>query len=123
VPGRREVGIAGEDAAARYLARAGLRIIERNLHLGRLGELDIVATQGKTLVFVEVKSRMASDVISGLEKIGPKKQHKLGELAAAYLQRHPDGWEAMRFDAVEVVFPDQALRKPQILHLPDAFRL
>jgi putative endonuclease len=123
VPSRQEIGAAGEEAAARHLRRCGLRIIERNLRLGRLGELDIVAMHRKTLVFAEVKSRLAADPISGFEKIGPVKQHKLTELAEAFIQRHPQGFDAVRFDALEVIFPDEALNRPQITYLPDAFRL
>lgn len=121
--GKQQVGQAGEEAAARFLARLGMRILHRNLRLGRAGELDIVAHQRGTLVFVEVKSRLASETLGGFTNITPTKQQKLYELGAAYLQRYPGNYSEVRIDAVEVVFPDSTLRRPQINHLPDAFHL
>jgi putative endonuclease len=121
VPDRRDVGSAGEEAAARYLARHGYRILHRNLRLGRAGELDIVAMQGRTLVFVEVKAKLSGE-LGGFMNITPAKQRKLVELAEYYLQRHRPGHTAVRFDAVEVEYPDARLRNPQIRLLPDAFR-
>ena len=53
---RRAMGAAGEAAALRYLQRKGYRLLERNLRLGRTGELDLVMKDGSTLVFVEVKA-------------------------------------------------------------------
>jgi putative endonuclease len=118
---RRAVGSAGEDAAARYLARHGYRILHRNLRLGRAGELDIVALQGSTLVFIEVKSKISGE-LGGFMNITAAKQRKLVELAKYYLQRYQHNQQAMRFDAVEVEFPDARLRRPQIRLLTDAFR-
>jgi len=121
VPDRRDVGSAGEEAAARYLARHGYRILHRNLRLGRAGELDIVAMQGQTLVFIEVKAKLSGE-LGGFMNITAAKQRKLVELAEYYLQRHRHGQTAVRFDAVEVEYPDARLRNPQIRLLPDAFR-
>jgi len=118
---RRAVGAAGEDAAARYLARHGYRILHRNLRLGRAGELDIVALQGSTLVFIEVKSKISGE-LGGFINITAAKQRKLVELAEHYLQRYQHKQQAVRFDAVEVEFPDARLRRPQIRLLTDAFR-
>lgn len=119
--GRRDVGRAGEEAAARYLARHGYRILHRNLRLGRTGELDIVAMQGRTLVFVEVKSKLSGE-LGGFMNITAAKQRKLVELAEYYLQRYRHNHTAVRFDAVEVEYADARLRNPQIRLLPDAFR-
>lgn len=119
--GRRDVGNAGEDAAARYLSRRGYRILHRNLRLGRTGELDIVARQGSTLVFIEVKAKISGE-LGGFMNITPAKQRKLIELAEHYLQRYRPDPSAVRFDAVEVEFADPRLRNPQVRLLPDAFR-
>lgn len=121
MPARRETGAAGEDAAARYLARHGYRILHRNLRLGRVGELDIVAMHRRTLVFIEVKSKISGE-LGGFQNITAAKQRKLIELAQRYLQRHDHGQQAVRFDAVEVEYADQQLSKPQIKLLTDAFR-
>jgi len=118
---RRAVGAAGEDAAARYLARHGYRLLHRNLRLGRAGELDIVAMQGTTLVFIEVKAKLSGE-LGGFMNITPAKQRKLVELAEHYLQRYQHGQQAVRFDAVEVEYADARLRNPQIRLLTDAFR-
>jgi len=121
MPDRRAVGTAGEDAAARFLARHGYRILHRNLRLGRAGELDIVAMQGSTLVFIEVKSKLSGE-LGGFTNITATKQRKLVELAEHYLQRYQPGQQAVRFDAVEVEYSDARLRRPQIRLLTDAFR-
>ncbi|MDQ3023224.1 MAG: YraN family protein, partial [bacterium] len=55
---RRAMGAAGEDAALRYLRARGYRLLERNLRLGRSGELDLVMKDGGTLVFIEVKAML-----------------------------------------------------------------
>lgn len=120
---KRAVGQAGEDAAAAYLLRKGLRILHRNLRLGRLGELDIVAREANTLVFVEVKSRLACQTLGGFDNITAVKQRKLYDLGAAYLQRHSGDHKAVRFDAIEVVFNDETLKQPAVNYLPDAFHL
>jgi putative endonuclease len=123
---RRAMGAAGEDAALRYLRARGFRLLERNLRLGRSGELDLVMKDGNTLVFVEVKAMLRGEAITGLDKIHTFKQRKLIELATIYLQRaaqspQPVRYDAVRFDAVEVAFEDQSLRRSQVLHLPSAF--
>jgi putative endonuclease len=123
MPAKREIGDAGEEAAARYLSRQGFKLLHRNLHLGRAGELDIVARERGTLVFVEVKSRMAGETLGGLENITAAKQHKLWDLGALYLQRHGGDHQGVRFDAVEVEFADAALKRHTIKHIRDAFRL
>lgn len=120
---KQQIGAAGEEAAARFLARHGLRILHRNLRLGRAGELDIVALERTTLVLVEVKARLASETLGGFGNITPTKQRKLYELGQAYLQRYPGNYTAVRLDAIEVVFPDETLKRPQLNHLPDAFHL
>ncbi len=117
----REVGQAGEDAAAQYLKRRKYKLLHRNLRLGRLGELDIVAMDGKTLVLVEVKSKLAGEM-GGFDNITAAKQRKLRDLGLAYLQRHGGKHNAVRFDAIEVTFSSTGLKNPEIKHISDAFR-
>ncbi len=123
MPAKREVGRAGEEAAARYLSQHGYKVLHRNLHLGRTGELDIVARERDVLVFVEVKSRMAGEVLGGLVNITEAKQRKLWELGLHYLKQHGGEHKAVRFDAIEVEFADEALRRHTVKHITDAFRL
>jgi putative endonuclease len=122
VPSKREIGAAGEEVAARYLVQRHFRILHRNLRLSRAGELDIVARAGDILVLVEVKTRMAGETLGGLANITAAKQRKLWELGTLYLQRYGGDHKAVRFDAVEVVFADLALKRSQVVHIPDAFR-
>lgn len=93
-------GLDAEDAAAALLARHGLEILARNYRT-RLGEIDLVARDGETLVFVEVRSR-ASDRFGGaLESVTAAKRHRLVAAARQYLsllRREPP----CRFDVVTV---------------------
>jgi len=120
--GKQETGRAGEDAAARHLKRKGYRIIGRNVRIGRLGEIDIIAQKRGVLAIVEVKSVVAGTDISGFEHITAAKQRKLVELTQAYLQQERPSFKTVRLDAIEVVFADASLRRHSLTHLEDAFR-
>jgi putative endonuclease len=81
--------IAGNDAeerAAAYLAERGLAILARNFRT-RLGEIDLVARDGETLVFVEVRLRRPGPFGGALESITPAKQRRIRAAAQQYLQR------------------------------------
>jgi putative endonuclease len=119
---RQDLGAAGEAAAEAYLRKLGYSIVARNLRLGRLGELDIVAQDRTTLVFVEVKTRHAGQVLGGFGNITAAKERKLTDLAYAFLARHTAPYSGARFDAVEVEFAHPADPQPVVRHLPDAFR-
>jgi putative endonuclease len=91
-------GGAAEDAAARFLARHGLRIIARNYRT-RLGEIDLIACDGATLVFVEVRQRASEGFGGAAGSIGARKQQRIAAAAGQYLARL--GHEpACRFDVV-----------------------
>lgn len=79
-----ETGRRGELAAARYLRKRGYMIIGRNLR-SKIGELDIVASIDKTLVFVEVKTRSGTWAGEAFEAVGPAKQRKLRNVINGYL--------------------------------------
>ncbi|HIU17943.1 MAG TPA: YraN family protein [Candidatus Avidesulfovibrio excrementigallinarum] len=92
-------GRAAEDAAASFLRRRGLRVLERNWRCGPL-ELDLVCEDGDTLVFVEVRARDASGMVSPLESLTPAKRRALCNAAQCYLDA-TDGWaRPCRFDVV-----------------------
>jgi len=97
------VGRVGERAAARYLRRRGLRLIARNVRVAR-GEIDLIAMEGRTLVFVEVKTRTAGGraEMTGLEKLGPAKLRALRRSCGRYLKRLREAPEGWRLDAVAV---------------------
>ena len=83
---RRQVGISGEQRAVEHLKRQGYRILERNWRTA-WGELDIVASSGKELVFVEVRTLEAPYVGFPEESVGPAKRRQLARLATAYVQK------------------------------------
>jgi putative endonuclease len=77
---------AAEEAAANFLARQGLEIVARNYRT-RMGEIDLVARDGTTLVFVEVRMRSSDRCGGGAESIGPGKQRRIVAAARQYLSR------------------------------------
>ncbi len=107
---KQALGAKGEDAAAAYLERAGLHLVERNWRC-QLGEIDIVAIDGETLVLCEVKTRRTRRTGRPEEAVGPAKQRKLKRLADAYLAQAGDLACPVRFDvvAIDVLGEDRAL--------------
>jgi len=103
-PRRKAHVIQGHDAerlAARHLKRMGYRIICRNYRCP-LGEIDIIARHGRTLVFVEVKSRRSEAFGSPKLAITPAKQHKLSQVAWHYLQKNNLTETRARFDVITI---------------------
>jgi len=98
---RRETGILGEELAADYLRERGYEIIETNYRCPE-GEIDIVASDGDTLVFIEVRTRSSRRFGTPEESITPTKKERMRLTAARYLEAHeglPDEW---RIDVVAV---------------------
>ena len=117
---RRSTGLKGEEAAARFLTRSGYEILDKNVRT-RAGEIDLVAREGKTLVFVEVKTRR--DVVEGdppQAGVNTRKQNRLGKLANGYLKLKRIRQTPCRFDVVAVIFNDEGAVKA-IRHIPNAF--
>ncbi len=117
---RHRTGQQGEDAACKYLQGRGFRIVERNFRCP-FGEVDIIARDGETLVFVEVRTGGRGRIHAPEETVSAKKQLKIGRSALFYLQRH--GLEdrcAARFDVVAV---EQTEKGADIRHIPDAFEI
>lgn len=117
--GTKPLGQRGEDAAARYLRRQGYRILARGVD-SRLGELDIIAVDDRTIVFVEVKTRSSSDAGHPIDSIDQLKQQRMTRSALAYLKAHGLLHSAARFDVVAVTWPAD-VRQPVIEHFPNAF--
>ena len=114
------LGDWGERIAERQLRRDGMRIVARQARSG-LGEIDLVAVDGRTVVFVEVKTRRSHEMGHPLEAITGAKQRRLCRAALAYLRRnHLLDCDA-RFDAVAVTVAEKADRQPTVLHLRNAF--
>ena len=116
----RPLGARGERAAERFLKRLGYKIVARGDRLRRLDELDLVAVDGRTVVFVEVKTRHRDDAGHPAEAVDPVKQRRLTRLAVLYLRRHGLLGYPARFDVVAVIWPD-GQRYPRIEHFQNAF--
>jgi len=117
---RDDLGRRGEDEAVRYLRSLGYRIVGRRERVLR-GDIDVVALDGRTVVFVEVRSR--SDTAHGhpAETVGPEKQRRIAELAAAYIRRHRLEDQSVRIDVVTVTFPATPAERPVVEHFQNAF--
>jgi putative endonuclease len=120
-PARRSLGRVGEAAAARLLERQGFVILARNLR-SRLGEIDLVARDGSTLVFVEVKARRGAPGDSPLAAVDARKRARLSRLALGYLAARRLGERSCRFDVVGVSMDDTG-RVIGMRHLRHAFDL
>jgi len=83
---RRQLGGSGEQRAVDYLKQHGYKIIERNWR-NTWGELDIIASSGQELVFVEVRTLESPNFGVPEESVGPRKQRQLAQLATAYVQK------------------------------------
>lgn len=115
----KSLGRRGEDAAARYLRKLGYVIVARS-HRDKIGEIDLIAVDGRTVVFVEVKTRSADQKGTPAEAVDRDKQFRLTRLALAYMKRHDLLECKSRFDIVAVTWPKGA-RRPLIEHFPNAF--
>jgi putative endonuclease len=93
-------GVIGEAIAVHHLQLLGMRILEKNYRYGKMGEIDVVAMDGDTLVFCEVKLRRNDEFGPPQAAITPEKQRKIRRLAEAYLFQHNIGQHACRFDVV-----------------------
>ncbi len=116
-PQRDALGDRGENVAAKFLRNLGYKIILRNFRCD-LGEIDIIARDGKTLVFVEVKTR-AYDDPAPEDQVNSNKQHQITKAARFYLSRYGTPAPPARFDVVAIVWP--VGRAPQIRHTMSAF--
>jgi putative endonuclease len=121
-PAHLRLGAWGERVAVRSLRRKGWRILGKGVRFGRKHEIDIVARDGDTLVFVEVKTRRDEQFARPLSAVGRDKRRMLSEAAMRYLRRLRTRPAYIRFDVVEVI-GQMDEPHPQIRHIPNAFPL
>lgn len=114
---KREFGQRGEKIAVDHLKAHGYTIVETNWRCAK-GELDIVARQGDTLVFVEVRSRHSVGTEASFQSITPLKQRKLNALAHLYLTSHHLNAPNWRIDVIAVAFTGRG--EPVIEHVENA---
>ena len=120
---RHRLGQLGERLAAEHLARRGFEVVERNYRT-RWGELDIVAFDGQTLAFCEVKSRRLAAGAGGdpFEALRARKQSQVRKMAGQWLieRKQRPYADMIRFDAIGVTFNPEG-RLVRIDHLEGAF--
>jgi putative endonuclease len=115
---RQALGVVGEELAAAALAARGYAILERRYRTDR-GEIDIIAEDGPTLVFVEVRARATGEFGRAADSVTAGKKHKVIGMAVEYLARHQIANRPCRFDVVTI---DEALSgAPVIVVYPGAF--
>ncbi|MED4750092.1 YraN family protein [Brevibacillus choshinensis] len=119
---RRALGQKGEEMAETFLNQNGYEILGRNIRTRR-GEIDLIARDGDTLVFVEVRTRTSQAYGSAAESVTWRKRQKLRELAMDYLQNSLTFIPAFRFDVVAIHCPvrSEAREEITIEHFKHAF--
>jgi putative endonuclease len=116
---RRWFGTRSERAAARYLRRQGYRLLARNWTCPH-GELDLVAADGRAVVFVEVRSTGGDDADRPAASVDGAKQARLTRIALEFLRRHGLLGQAARFDVLALSWP-AGRREPHVVHYRQAF--
>jgi len=117
--GELPIGTRGELLAERWLLQRGYQILARN-HQTRYAEIDLVAVDGRTVVFIEVKTRKDLRAGSPVEAVDEEKQLRLSRAAVAYLRRHHLHKIPVRFDVIAVDFSAGG-KKPKLKHYRSAF--
>lgn len=107
-------GISGEIEAKQYLENSGYKVIETNVNFPGVGELDIVATDGNVLVFVEVRTRSDNVFGNPLETVTPAKIRKIVAASRRYLMTHKACYGAYRYDVIGILHG-------KITHIKNAF--
>ena len=95
------IGKQGEEIAVRFLSKQGYHIITRNYRTS-LGEIDIIAQEGETLVFIEVKTRAGEGFGAPQAAVDRKKQEKITRVALVYLSQKKEAARPCRFDVVAI---------------------
>jgi putative endonuclease len=115
---RQELGLYGEDLACAELERLGYSIVERR-YRSRFGEIDIVADDGGTVVFVEVKTKTSGSFGDPVDEVTSQKQRQLVSMGEEYYSFRCSPQTQCRFDVVAV---DLSAGPAKITHYKDAFR-
>lgn len=115
----KSLGRRGEDAAARFLRKLGYIIIARG-HRDRIGEIDLIAVDGRTVVFVEVKTRTSQDAGHPADAVDADKQRRLTRLALKYMKRYDLLECRARIDIIAITWASTKAA-PKIEHFKNAF--
>ena len=113
---RKKLGNRGEKIAAKFLRKQGYQIIEKN-YRSRLGEIDIVAKEDESIVFVEVKTRCSTDFGLPEEALSYDKRRRLSKLALGYLAHRRIKDTNCRFDVVSILMDNKKVSKVKHIKL------
>jgi putative endonuclease len=119
-PVEQVLGRRGEKLASDYLKRLGYRIVDSG-HRQRLGEIDLIAVDGRCVVFVEVKTWKSDSESDPSMAVNLSKQRKLTRAGLIYLKQHRLLESPARFDVVSIVWNGHPSSPPKIRHFPNAF--
>lgn len=111
-------GVLGENYAADFLKDTGYSIIGRNYH-SRFGEIDIIAEDGKYIIFAEVKTRSAESMVNPFEAVTRSKQKKIIKTAMCYLQKNVCCLQP-RFDVIGITIGSEG-KVISVKYLKNAF--
>ena len=115
------VGAWGEQIAAEYLRKKRYKLLAAGYRC-RFGEIDLIVSDRKYLVFVEVKLRKSGRFAKALEYVDRRKQDRLRTTAEMYLSQNPTELQP-RFDVIEIYAPEgMETVRPEIYHMEDAFQ-
>lgn len=117
---RRWFGLRAERWAAKFLKRAGFRVIGRNVQ-DALGEIDVLAIDGDSVVIVEVRSSETRSPHETAATVNAEKQRRLTDAAVRFVKRRKLWNVTVRFDVLAVRWPPGA-GEPEVLHLRHAFQ-
>lgn len=118
--GRKELGELAEAVAASHLRRKGYQILVQNYRC-RYGEIDLIAFDGQTLVFVEVRAKATASFGKPEESIGFSKQRKIRAVARHYLVTKWQRGSRCRFDVIAVEFDASREKVTRLEHIENAF--
>ncbi|RJX17593.1 MAG: YraN family protein [Ammonifex sp.] len=117
---RKQLGALAEKLAADHLQRKGYKILVRNYRC-RYGEIDVIALDGRTLVFVEVRAKGSTGFGTPQESITHQKRLKVREVARHYLTNEVQKGSFCRFDVVAVQFEAGGRKVKELEHIENAF--
>jgi putative endonuclease len=114
----RDTGTRGESIATEYLRSIGYRIVAQNFRLGRHGEIDAIAYDGTTLVFIEIKYRRTRAYGSPEDSVTEAKRARIRRIAEGFLAIHPHDASEYRYDVIAI---EQTSQGQTIRHWKNAF--
>lgn len=106
-------GAIGENMAVNYLENKGFRILKQN-YKNKIGEIDLIAKDGNSIVFIEVKRRTSAKFGLPREAVTPYKQRQIRTIALSYLKQNKCLNASCRFDVIDIL-------NDEITHIPNAF--